>query len=84
MQNNKKRRNSVSVQKAISLHAEANKSDPFAGARMSMTLRKGQDNQHKVAEAAQRVLTARKAAIKRAFNEWKKLNGQSIDALLLA
>ena len=62
---------SYSAARAIELHAEANKSDPFAGARMSMTLRKGQDNATKVAHAAQRIVTARNAALKEAFKAWK-------------
>lgn len=75
---------SVSAAKAIALHEEANKSDPFARARMSMTLRKGLDDPSKVAKDAKRILDDRKARIKAAFEEWKRLNGQSIDAVLLA
>ncbi|KJC51069.1 hypothetical protein UP09_03210 [Bradyrhizobium sp. LTSP885] len=68
----KKHNRRVSTLDAIRLHAEANKSDPFAARRMEMTLRKRHDNPKDVADEAQRILDTRAAAIRKAFAEWIK------------
>jgi cellulase/cellobiase CelA1 len=61
----KKHTRRVSLFAAIDLHAEANKSDPFAAKRMAMTLRNRNDKPKEVAEEAQRLLNNRTARIKR-------------------
>jgi hypothetical protein len=61
----KKHTRRVSLFDAIALHAEANKSDPFAAKRMAMTLRNRNDKPKEVAEEAKRLLDNRQARIKR-------------------
>ncbi len=56
----------------IALHAEANLSDPFARARMSMTLRLGQDRPDAVADDARRMLAARHARNDADHKVWLK------------
>ncbi len=56
----------------ISLHAEANKSDPFAGARMSLALSKHHDNPDEVAADAKRLLATRHAKIEEEHKVWRK------------
>jgi predicted DNA binding CopG/RHH family protein len=62
----------VSLFDAIALHAEANKSDPFAAKRMAMTLRNRNDKPKEVAAEAQRIIDARAASVKKSFAEWLK------------
>jgi hypothetical protein len=57
---------------AIRLHAEANKSDPFASRRMAMTLAKHPGEIRDVAEESKRIIDARIAAVKRAYADWIK------------
>lgn len=45
--------------RAVALHSEAHKSDPFAGARMALHLRRGLDTAGEVIRAAQSLLAAR-------------------------
>lgn len=56
----------------VSLHAEANNSDPFARARMSLTLRLGHDNPNEVTADARRILAARHARCDADHKAWMK------------
>lgn len=73
----------VSLRDAISLHAEAFSSDPFAAKRIAMTLRNvknGDGETQKVAEESKRLLTARDSRIdRRGVADW--LSGPQIAAL---
>jgi hypothetical protein len=58
---------------AIALHAEANKSDPFASRRIAMQIARGGFKEaHEVGKESQRILDARDVAIKKAYAEWLK------------
>lgn len=59
------RRRHYSVAAAIALHAEANKSDPFAAKRMGMTLARHPRETKHVGEEAVRLNDARTSRIKR-------------------
>jgi hypothetical protein len=61
----KKHTRRVSLFDAIALHAEANKSDPFAAKRMAMTLRNRNDKPKEVHAEATRLIENRQARIKR-------------------
>lgn len=68
----KKHTRRVSLFDAIALHAEANKSDPFAAKRMAMTLRNRNDKPKEVHAEATRLIDSRHASIKRKGAEWLK------------
>lgn len=58
---------------AIALHAEANKSDPFAAKRIAMTIaRDGYKEQQAIGEESQRLIEARAVATRKAYREWVK------------
>ena len=58
---------------AIRLHAEAHKSDPFASRRIALTVaRDGYKEAQAVAGDAKRLLDARDAATRKAFEALKK------------
>jgi hypothetical protein len=61
----KKHTRRVSLFDAIALHAEANKSDPFAAKRMAVTLRNRNDKPKEVHAEATRLIDNRTARIKR-------------------
>lgn len=50
------------IERACTLHAEANLSDPFAGARMRLHLLRGLDSSAEVTKAASSALAARRIA----------------------
>jgi hypothetical protein len=57
---------------ALRLHAEANKSDPFAAKRMAMTFKRDGFKEVKEVHAeSQRIIAARDQAVRKAFNAWK-------------
>lgn len=62
----------VSKIDALRLHAEADKSDPFAAKRMAMTLTCDPRTISDVADEAQRLTNSRLASIKRIGAEWLK------------
>jgi hypothetical protein len=68
----KKHTRRVSLFDAIALHAEANKSDPFAAKRMAMTLRNRNDKPKEVHAEATRLIASRAASIHRNGAEWLK------------
>lgn len=69
-----KRRANYSRMQAIALHAEANKSDPFAAKRIAMTIaRDGYKEAQEIATESKRILDARDAAVRKAFAAWKAL-----------
>ena len=49
----------TAVERAATLHSEANKSDPFSRARMCLHLRRGLDSVGDVEKAARSILAAR-------------------------
>jgi hypothetical protein len=61
----KKHTRRVSLFDAIALHAEANKSDPFAAKRMAMTLRNRNDKPKEVHAEATRLIAANAKRIER-------------------
>ena len=68
-----KRRANYSRMQAIALHAEANKSDPFASRRIAMVIaRDGHKEAQEIATESKRILDARDAAIRKAYAEWVK------------
>lgn len=73
------RRSNVTRMDALRLHAEANKSDPFAAKRMAMTFaRDGYKEVKEVHAESKRILDARDAAVKKAFAAWKALQEPTI------
>jgi hypothetical protein len=68
----KKHTRRVSLFDAIALHAEANKSDPFAAKRIAMTFRNRNDKPKEVHAEATRLIDSRHASIKRNGAEWIK------------
>lgn len=57
---------------AVSLHAHANHSDPFAGSRMAMLLRSRLDDPKAVQEDAQRALKDRRYRLENDYKTWRK------------
>lgn len=55
----KRTQRSYSIDAAARLHAEANRTDPFAGRRMLMYLQRGIDSANEVAAEALRKINAR-------------------------
>lgn len=51
--------NAAEVERAVAVHQEANPSDPFAGARMRIHLRRGLDSVSAVTDAARSALRSR-------------------------
>ena len=49
------------IERAVSLHADANRSDPFAAGRMRLHLTRGLDSAAEVIRAAQSTINARLA-----------------------
>lgn len=78
------RRAGVTRMDALRLHAEANKSDPFAAKRMAMTLaRDGYKEIKEVAAESKRILDARDAATAKAFAAWKASQTTGDDLMVL-
>lgn len=57
---------------AVSLHAHAHHSDPFAGPRMAMMLRSELDDPEEVLKDAQRVLKDRRFRLENEYKTWRK------------
>lgn len=70
---------------AISLHAAANKSDPFAAKRIAMTIaRDGYKEQQAIGEDSQRLISSCIISVRKAFLEWKAEQKQTLGDILAA